>query len=172
MNHKELAKNLKNGKIFIVPGNEAYELICDISSKTALKKLVSGGIEGMPSIIAYDKAWLDKNLYINKKYVEKLPGPFTFLFKAKKNNELAKYGLKENIIAVRLTNNDLARTISKNKILLFSYIIKRKGKLVIASDAIPSNIKKLADFMIDAGTLESKPHIVLDLTGKIAKIIK
>lgn len=172
MNPRELAANLKNGKIFIFPGNEAYEIICDISSKTALKKLVSAGIESMPSIIAYNKAWLDKNLYINKKYVEKLPGPFTFLFKPKKNNELSKYGLKENIIAVRLTNNDLARIISKNKILLFSYIIKRKGKLVIDSSAIPNSIKKLADFIIDEGTLESKPHVILDLTGKIAKIVK
>ena len=49
--------------------------------------------------------------------------------------------------------------------------LKKEGKLIIKPDAISRNIKNTADFMMDAGTLDVKSHVVIDLTGKVARIV-
>ena len=172
MSTKEVAKNLKKGCIFIYPGNESYEAVCDVYAGESVEKLLSSGLDGNISIIAPNKAWIYKNLYANKRYVERLPGPFTFIFKAKKNCKLPKYALIGNTVAVRIVDNELTKIAAKNNILLCSYIIRKDGKLVINANSIPKHIKKIADFIMDNGPLDIKPHIVIDLTGKIAKIVK
>ena len=107
----------------------------------------------------------------NKHYVDRLPGQFTFIFKVKSNARLPKYAMQGNKSAVRMANNDLCNIASKNNMVLFTYILKKEGKLIIKPDAISRNIKNTADFMMDAGTLDVKSHVVIDLTGKVARIV-
>lgn len=172
MNPKELARNLKNNKVFIYPGDEAYEIICDINARESVERLLKLGIEGIFSIISGRKSWILDNLEAKKHYIDRLPGPFTLIFKVKKQSKLVKYAINDNKVAVRMIRNDLSHVIKKNNIILFSCMLKKKGKLVIDSSAISRSIRKSADFIIDDGVLAIKPHVVIDLTGKIARIVK
>ena len=171
MDAKEVAKNLKNGAIFIYPGKESYEAACDIVAKASVERLLGAGKGCIFSVIAPNKAWIYKNLNANKRYIERLPGPFTFMLKAKKSKNLPKYSLEKGVLGVRLVDSEISSIAAKNNVLLFSCVIKKDGKLVIRPDAIPRSIKNAADFIVEEKILEIKPHIAIDLTGKVAKIV-
>jgi len=172
MKPAEIIHHLKQGKIFVYPGNEAYELFCSIDCMESLEKLIGAEIEGVPSLIAHSKQWIVRNLHANSKYIDKLPGPFTFILKSKNSLKLHKGLVNDDKISVRLTNNDLSKLLAKEKLILFSCLLKKKNKFIIDISDVSRKVKKLADFVIDAGKLEIKPHVVIDLTGKIAKLVK
>ncbi len=168
----KIIKYLKQGKIIIYPGDEAYEIFCCASHKESLEKLLNAGIEGIPSLVVNSKEWITKNLNANSKYIDKLPGPFTFMLKPKKGSKIYKEIIQNGLVSVRLIDNELSALLAKEKLILFSYIIRKKGRLIIDKSAIPGSVKKLADFVIDKGKLEIKPHVVIDLTGDVARLVK
>ncbi|MBS3095378.1 Sua5/YciO/YrdC/YwlC family protein [Candidatus Woesearchaeota archaeon] len=171
MKQKELTKGLKEGRIFIYPGNEAYEIICNSEARESVERILDAKIEGITALIASDKKWIYDNFEAKKSYVERLPGPFTYVLKAKNKNKIPKHAINGNIAAIRMPENQITKAVAKDKIILFSCMLKKKGKFLIDPNALPREAKRLADFLIDGGILNSKPHAVIDLRSKVASLV-
>lgn len=154
LHNKELVSNIKKGKIFIFPTDAGYCIGCNALKKRALAKLEQfGNIE----LLAPSKAWIKDNFVIKKNYLERLHGSFIYVLKPKKKAKLDK------LHKVRLISHHL---LNEAKVpIAFAETGVRELKNV------PKEMAEMADFVINAGRLEKAVISVVDLSGKIPKIV-
>ena len=91
INQKEITKKIKSGDIFIYPTDIGYCIGCD-ALKSGSVSIIKQTIKSKLSIISPNKQWISKNFeIINKNYIKKLPGPYTFILKSFKINIIKKF---------------------------------------------------------------------------------
>lgn len=91
----EMFEKIKQGKIFVHPTDTIYGLGCDATNPKAVDKIRQ--VKKRPknsavSVIAPSKNWIVENCEVNKeaeKWLKKLPGPYTIIFKLKNNKAVA-----------------------------------------------------------------------------------
>ncbi|MDD5331981.1 MAG: L-threonylcarbamoyladenylate synthase [Candidatus Nanoarchaeia archaeon] len=171
-----IVKDIREGKIFIYPTDTIYGLGCNALDREAVSKI--RGIkerENKPfSVIAPSKKWIFDNFKANKSYIDKLPGPFTFVVKMNKKGIVAEnVNLKSNTLGVRIPNHIFSVLVQEAKVPFITTSVNISGKKPINSvKEIPKKILKNVDIIIDEGTLNNNPSTVIDLTGKTAKILR
>ncbi len=160
----QIIKAIKSGAILIYPTDTVYGIGCNAKLAKSVKKIreIKQQFDRPFSVIAPSIDWIAKNLEIKKEVREKLPGPYTFILKKKKEC-VAKNVTFDNTLGVR---------IPKHK---FTKIIQEAGVPFVTTSAnltgekAPKSLKEVklkADYVIDGGTLKGKPSKVIDLTGK------
>lgn len=172
---KKIVKAIKEGKILVYPTDTVYGLGCDATNREAVQKIrmIKQREEKPFSIIAQSKPWIYKNFYVNKSYVQKLPGPFTFILRTKKDRLVSNAVTDNaNVLAVRIPDHQFTKIIQKAKIPFVTTSVNLTGKKPITyPKQIPGSMLKNVDIVIDAGILENNPSTIIDLTGKIARIV-
>jgi len=173
---KEIVKAIKQGKILIYPTDTIYGIGCDaLNTDSVLKiRMIKGRDADKPfSIIAQSKQWIYKNFDVNKSYIRKLPGPFTFILRTKKEKLVSNHVTNNmNILAVRIPDHPFIKIIQKAKTPFVSTSVNVSGQPPITNvNEIPKKIAKQVDIIIDAGPLPNNPSTIIDLTGKIARVI-
>ena len=125
------------------------------------------------SIIAPNKEWILKNFYVNKHYIEKLPGPFTFILKLKKTGVVASNVTNNRTLGVRIPNHKFVAKLQKADIAFVTTSVNFSGSEPAKTiDEIPEEIMKNVDIIIDDGKLDNSSSTIIDLTGRIAKIVR
>ncbi|MCA9460458.1 MAG: Sua5/YciO/YrdC/YwlC family protein, partial [Nanoarchaeota archaeon] len=86
---------IKLGKIFIYPTDTIYGIGCSalVSKSISLIKKIKKRDEKAFSVIAPSKKWINENcnvLDVHKKYLEKLPGKYTFIFELINEESISK----------------------------------------------------------------------------------
>lgn len=164
---------LQNGGIIVYPTDTIYGLGCDIFSKDAIKKIYQlkkrKGQKPM-SIICADLKDAAKYAIIPdaafKVLKKALPGPFTFILKAKSNLPTS-FLSKNKTVGIRIPDNQICLEIVKtlgNPIITTS--LNFSGDKVMASPSqMPLEMKNKIDLIIEAGTLEQAPSTVVDLSS-------
>ena len=173
---KEIIKAIKDGKIIIYPTDTLYGLGCDaLNTESVLKlRFIKQRIMDKPfSIIAQSKQWIYKNFDVNKAYIGRLPGPFTFLLRTKKEKIVSNHVTKNiNVLAVRIPNHPFTKIIQKAKTPFITTSVNLSGKKPATDiNKIPKKIAKHVGIIIDAGKLDNGPSTIIDLTGNIARIM-
>lgn len=173
---KQLLKAIKQGKIIVYPTDTIYGIGCDaLNTDSVLKiRMIKERDADKPlSIIAQSKQWIYKHFDVNKSYIQKLPGPFTFILRTKKERLVSNHVTNNvNVLAVRIPDHPLTKTIQKAKTPFITTSVNLSGKPPINDvRKIPRKIIKQVDIIIDAGTLSSRPSTVIDLTGNIPRLI-
>ncbi|MBI2663648.1 threonylcarbamoyl-AMP synthase [Candidatus Woesearchaeota archaeon] len=171
---REIINHIRMGSIFIYPTDTIYGLGCNALNEDSVKKIREiKGSEKPFSIIAHDKYWIYKNFDVKKQYVQKLPGPFTFILKQKKRIVPYDVNLGLDTLGVRIPNHPFIQLIQKAGVPFISTSVNKTGKEPITKiKKVPRTIQKSVDIAIDAGELEENPSIIIDLTNKIARIIR
>lgn len=174
---KEIVKAIKKGKIIIYPTDTIYGIGCDaLNTESVLKiRILKERDTDKPfSIIAQSKQWIYKQFDVNKSYIRRLPGPFTFILRTKKEKIVSNHVTNNtNILAVRIPNHPFTKIIQKAKTPFITTSVNISGKPPINDiKKIPKRILKQVDIIIDAGILHSNPSTLIDLTGKIPRIIQ
>lgn len=174
---KEIIKAVKKGKIIIYPTDTIYGIGCDALNTESVLKIRSikkRELEKPFSIIAQSKQWVYKNFDVNKAYVRKLPGPFTFILRTKKEKIVSNHVTANmNLLAVRIPDHPFIKVIQKAKTPFISTSVNISGEQPVTEiSKIPKKIMKQVDIIIDAGRLSDKPSMIIDLTGNIARIIQ
>ena len=172
----ELLKSLKKGGIIIYPTDTIYGVGCDArfqKSTNRISKAKKRKSNQPFSIIVPSIKWIKTNTYLPKyaaKFLKKLPGPYTFILKAKPSiKKLASKGL----IGIRIPKNRFCDFIRKNSILLITTSVNQSGQPPIQSiKELPSHFKKISEFVIDTGKLVKKPSTMVNLNGKRPKTIR
>lgn len=173
LKERHIVNNIGKGKIFIYPTDTIYGLGCDATNEKAVKKVREIKQSKKPfSVIAQSKQWIYKNFDARKSYIRKLPGPFTFILKMKKRIVPESVTGSESL-GVRIPRHPFIKTIQKAKKPFITTSVNLSGnKPIIKIEEIPEEILSKVDLVIDAGTLDNSPSTIIDLTGKIARIVK
>lgn len=173
---KKIVKAIKQGRIIIYPTDTIYGIGCNaLNTDSVLKVRVikERDAEKPFSIIAQSKQWIYKNFDVNKSYIRKLPGPFTFILRTKREKLVSNHVTNNmNVLAVRIPKHPFTKMIQKAKTPFVSTSVNISGEQPITDvNKIPKRIARKVDMIIDAGQLSDKPSTIIDLTGNIARII-
>ena len=170
----QIRKAIKSGSIIIYPTDTIYGIGCDATNADAVKRLreIKKRTAKPFSIIAPSKQWIYKNLYANPSYIKKLPGPFTYLMKIKKRI-VCKEASNSELLGVRIPDHRITPLIQKSGVPFITTSVNISKKDYITSiTEIPDDIYKNVDLIIDGGPLNNRPSTVIDISGKIARIIR
>jgi len=174
---KYLIERIEAGDIFIYPTDTVYGLGCNALNSDSvldLKNIKKRDNNKPLSIIAPSKKWIYDHFEISKKsYVQTLPGPFTFIFKVKKNGVSREVNPGRNTLGVRIPYHSFTRLIQRANVPFITTSVNLSGRRPIREiKNIPKNILKKVDFVIDGGFLHNQPSTILDLTRKMPRIVK
>ncbi len=169
---QEMLKEIRAGKIFVYPTDTIYGIGCDATRGASVKRIrAMKQRDSKPfSVVAPSREWINRNCIVNpkaKEWLEKLPGPYTFILKLSKSGAISTEvngGL--GTIGVRIPDNWFAKVIARAAIPFVTTSVNLSGKPHMASiDEIEPSIARSVDYIIDAGPLNNRPSRVVDLAG-------
>jgi tRNA threonylcarbamoyl adenosine modification protein (Sua5/YciO/YrdC/YwlC family) len=174
INRNELEKDvdlLKSG-IFIYPTDTIYGIGCDSTKENFVKRIreMKGRDKKPFSIIVPDKEWIFDNCVVNelgKIGLDKLPGPYTFIFKLKNKVGVSwRVSLGEKI-GIRIPNHWISEVVKRlgNPIVTTSANISGQ-KNMTSLDDLDEKIAEKVDFIIYDGELGGQASEIWDLSGK------
>ena len=176
---KELViESLIDGAIFVYPTDTIYGIGCNAQNSMAVKKirLLKGRAVTPFSVIAPSVDWVKENCVIAKEaeeWIDKLPGPYTFILKLKKIKCVAKEvnpGLQT--LGVRIPNHWISKIAAEAEVPVVTTSVNRSSEEYMTSlDDLDPAIKKGVDFVIYEGPKEGRPSKIIDLT-EAAKMIE
>lgn len=176
--NNEVLSNLKEGKIFIYPTDTIYGIGCNALTSSAVEKIrmLKQRDQKTFSVIVPSKEWIEKNCEVSqvaKKWLEKLPGPYTLILKLKNNNSISsEVNVNTETIGVRIPDNWFAREISKINLPFVTTSVNLTGEKPIESlKDLDEKIKNQVDYFIDDGILSGSPSTIVNLLKGKEKII-
>lgn len=176
LNEKEFMEYIKEGKVIVYPTDTVYGIGCDAKNSTAVQKIrsIKGGTDKPFSIIAPSKSWVYENFEVkNKSYIEKLPGPYTFILNALKEGIVSRHAVNGRKMGIRIPDHKMTNLIQKTKTPFVTISAGiGSGETVNDIAKIPKEVLKHVDMVIDAGTLTNHQSVVIDLTEEIPVIVK
>jgi L-threonylcarbamoyladenylate synthase len=165
---------IKSGSIFIYPTDTVYGIGCNAENRKSVKKIREMKRTDHPfSVIAPSKKWINYKLLVSHpEYLKKLPGPYTFIFKKKRESYLSDTG-PGNSLGVRIPRHSFTEIISRSGVPFVTTSANISGQSTIRSvKDITKSMLDHIDFVIDAGTLGGRPSTIIDLTKENPTIIR
>lgn len=168
------AKRIKLGSVFIYPTDTIYGLGCNALNPEAANRIreIKERFDKPLSIIAPSKQWVTGNFKASKSFIDKLPGPFTYIMEPKRPDLVCREVAVGNI-GVRIPDHSFTKVIQRAKVPFVTTSVNVTGKKpYLDVRKIPRSITNKVDFIIDGGVLDNPPSTVIDLTGKLPKILR
>jgi len=165
---------IRKGAIFIHPTDTIYGLGCDATSAVAIDKLrkVKNRSTRPFSIIAPSKEWIFDHCNIPvaaEPWLEKLPGPYTLIFKLKPNGAS---GLPTNLtmgldsVGIRIPNHWFSEVVEELGTPIVTTSANLSGKdFMTHLDDLDQGIRRKMKFVIFEGEKNNNPSTMVDLTG-------
>lgn len=174
---QEIIDEIESGAVFVYPTDTIYGIGCNaLDSKAVLRiRKIKQRTEKPFSVIAPSKDWVFNNLAVEekyKKYLEKLPGRYTLIFKIRNKHCIAKE-VSKNTLGVRIPDHWISKWIEEMGFPVVTTSVNVAGnKQITRITQIDKKMSKMIDFAIDEGELKGKPSEVIDLTGKSPRKIR
>ncbi|MFH1784945.1 MAG: L-threonylcarbamoyladenylate synthase [Candidatus Micrarchaeota archaeon] len=166
---EEAVKVLEQGKILIYPTDTVYGIGCDATSEKAVAKVykIKKIAKEKPlSVIVADMDMVKEYCKLNKEQEEtirkKLPGPYTFLLKKKK--EIASS--RGNKLGIRIPEDEfcifLCKRFGKPIVTTSANITKQKPAHRL--DEVDKKVLESSNLAVDGGeTKYKRPSAIIDL---------
>ena len=167
---------IESGAVFVYPTDTIYGIGCNALDSFAVKQIrkIKGRDEKPFSVIAPSKEWIVNNCIVekaHKKYLDKLPGKYTLIFKMK--NRAVCPEVSKATLGVRIPKHWFSDLVKELDFPVVTTSVNATGKNPINDlSKIDKRMQKQIDFAIDEGKLVSKPSTVVDLTGRKPKILR
>lgn len=167
---EEAVKFLQNGGIIIYPTDTLYGIGGDATSEAVVKKIhkikrTNGKkpLSVMMANIEMVREYCQIDPEQEKELMKKLPGPYTFLLKQKKDKIAASENEK---LGTRIPENEFCRMLcqrfQKPIVTTSANITKQKPPTTI--EEVDKNVLEAVDLAIDGGkTKYKKPSTIIDL---------
>jgi L-threonylcarbamoyladenylate synthase len=169
-NKKQIIKQIKSGEVFISPTDTIYGLSCDATNKKAVNEIrsIKNRSDSPLSIIAPSINWIKENCFIDekvKKWLNKLPGPYTLILKLKNKTCIAKnVSKKTNSIGIRFPDHWFTEFVEELNIPLITTSANKTGENFMTSlDNLEEEIKNKIKFIIYEGEKKSKPSRIVNI---------
>lgn len=175
VNKEVILEVIKNGTVFIHPTDTIYGIGCNALDEECVDKIreIKGRPEAPFSVIVPSKDWIRKNCVVNKeaeKWLEKLPGPYTLILKARDN--IAKNvapGL--DTLGVRIPDHWFSKIVEELNIPVVTTSANRVGEDFMTSlENIDDDIKMGVEFIVYEGEKHGRPSKIVDLTKEEIKV--
>lgn len=175
---QQIIGSVMDGSVFIHPTDTIYGIGCNAQLPNAVKKIrqLKGRASNPFSVIAPSLDWVRENCVVAKEgeeWLEKLPGPYTLIFKLKNIGCVAKEvnsGL--STLGIRIPNHWIRKIAAEAEIPIVTTSVNKANEDYMTSlDDLDSAMKGGIDFALYEGKKEGKPSKIVDLTGKV-KIVE
>ncbi len=174
---EDFLEKIRSGHVFIYPTDTIYGIGCDASSEMAVRKVREAKDRSFApfSVIVPSLQWVHENCEVPKHaeaWLSKLPGPYTLIFKLKKQNGLAKE-VNPNLasIGVRLPNHWIAGMVRElNKPIITTSVNKSGNEFMTSLEDLDPEIHAKTDFIVYEGPKNGDPSILVDLTQGAPKV--
>lgn len=176
-NRRILKEEIESGAVFVYPTDTIYGIGCNALDESAVKQIrkIKGRYEKPFSVIAPSKEWILNNCFFDKsqkKYLDKLPGKYTLIFKLRSKDVVSKEVSKETL-GVRIPKHWISDMVRELGFPVVTTSVNKTGDGPITElKQIDKKLLKNIDFAIDEGKLGNRPSRVVDLTAKKAKILR
>ncbi|QQR92898.1 MAG: threonylcarbamoyl-AMP synthase [Candidatus Iainarchaeum archaeon] len=173
--HDEIIRAMRAGKIFIYPTDTIYGIGCaalDAGAVKRIRALKSREIQKPFSVIAPSKDWIHTHFGVRfPEFLEKLPGPFTFILPKKVVGFLREVAAGESV-GVRIPKHPFTQLVEEAGIPFVTTSVNISGQPHAKSISdIPKEMREAVDYVVDAGKLENPPSEIWDLSGEAPKHI-
>ena len=173
---RQILRAIEQGKILIYPTDTIYGIGTDATNSASVRRLRRLKKSQKPFSVIVSKGWIRKNCIVPKmadRYVKKLPGPYTLIFRLKNKRAVNKEtNLGRETIGVRIPKHPFITTILKAKRPFITTSVNESGRRFMTSvKDIPKRFKSSA-IIIDAGRLKGKPSKIYDLTAEKARRVR
>ncbi len=171
---------LKNGAVIAYPTDTVYGLGCDIFNKQAVNKIYSIKKRNKKkplSILCTDFKQASQYViipdYAFKLMKKVLPGPYTFILKARYN--MPKNILTKNkTVGIRIPDNQFCLQITQklnSPIITTSLNISGEQNITELQE-LNKELRNKIDLLLDAGPLLDEPSTIIDLSQGEIEIIR
>ncbi len=181
---QKVVDSLRNGGVIIYPTDTVYTIGCDLQDQKAIEKVKAiKGIEDNKhhfSLICSDLSQVsDYASHFDTatfKYMKShLPGPFTFVLKAKK--EVAKlFGFNKKTIGVRVPDNKITESIvnTHGQPIISASLHNDDEVLTYMTDPeqIHEKFQKTVDIVVDGGPGDFTGSTVVDFSGEEPQLLR
>jgi tRNA threonylcarbamoyl adenosine modification protein (Sua5/YciO/YrdC/YwlC family) len=173
---KDIIGRIKQGDLFIYPTDTVYGLGCNAlkQGSVQLLKEIKKRDGGPLSVVAPNRTWITKNFeIINKNFIKKLPGPYTYILKINKRAVARNVNPGSKTLGVKMPDHKFMDLVKKAGVpVIYAGVNFSGGKEAREINQIPKKILNSVDFAIDAGYLHNYPSTLIDLTSEIPKLVK
>lgn len=173
----KLVNELRNS-IFIYPTDTIYGIGCDATNKELVAKVrkIKKSFDQPFSVIIPNKNMIYEFCETNDKmreWINKLPGPYTLIFKVKKKFFADNVTPEGNTIGIRIPNHWFYDFAKKMKVPIVTTSANITGDDFMTSlENLSPEIKKKVDYIIYDGELNGKPSTIVNLTKEEVEIKK
>jgi len=168
-----------SGKIYIYPTDTVYGVGCIATDEDAVNHVreMKKRPDKAFSVIAPSKEWILENCEVDAKakvWLDKLPGPYTLILKQKNKKAVAKsVNVGLGTLGVRMPAHWITDLVKDLGLPIVTPSANVSGKEVMTSqDDLDPELQSHVDYMFDEGELHGKPSRIIDLTGKVEKILR
>ncbi len=179
VNFDDLCMSIEEGRVFIHPTDTIYGLGCDATHKDAVRRIrdIKERLESPFSVIAPSKEWITENCHVNEKakeWVDKLPGPYTLIFKLKKKECIApNVNFDLDTIGVRIPDHWFSESVSMfGKPVVTTSANKSGEDFMTSLENLDAEIKNQIEFIIYEKEKHGKPSTIVDLSNEEPIIIR
>lgn len=170
---RQIVEAMVMGKIFIYPTDTIYGIGCNAMDSEVVRRIRDIKNSSQPfSVIVPSKGWVKQYLVPKGKFLNRLPGPYTLIYK-KRNPDFLNTVSESDSLGVRIPMHIFSELVCEAGVPFVTTSVNLSGQQhVMNVDEIPESIKPLVDFIIDAGQLNNQPSKVIDLTSNEPKVIR
>jgi tRNA threonylcarbamoyl adenosine modification protein (Sua5/YciO/YrdC/YwlC family) len=172
-------RKISQGAVFVHPTDTIYGIGCDATNEKAVQRIRDIKQRSlMPfSVIAPSKRWIYENCDVSaqgEKWLEKLPGPFTFIFKLKNKSAIAKSViLGSPTLGVRIPKYWISEIVSELGIPVVTTSANITGQPFMTSlDDVETSVGQKVDFIIYDGEKQGRPSTIVKLFEKEVQIVE
>lgn len=163
-------EHIKKGAVFVYPTDTIYGIGCNALNHKAVARIRESKkrLDAPFSVIAPSKEWIIENCEVGeeaKKWLEKLPGPYTLILKLKNKRCVADSVIPgTSSIGVRIPDHWTTKIASRLNAPIVTTSVNESGKMFMTSlDNMDPSIQQNVDFMIDEGEKKGMPSNVIYL---------
>lgn len=173
------AKKIRDGKLFIHPTDTIYGIGCDATNSEAVKavRALKQRYTTPFSIIAPSEQWIYDNCEVlpeAQSWIDKLPGPYTLVFRLKNKHAIAKE-VNNNIdtIGVRIPDSWFSEQVSRLGFPIITTSANISGEPFMTTlDNLNPAIKSNVEFIIYEEEKSGRPSTVINLSGPHVLVVK
>ncbi len=174
-NKEKILFEIESGAVFVYPTDTIYGIGCNALDSFAVRKIrqIKKRNDKPFSIIAPNIKWIEDHCIVdskNKKWLKKLPGKYTFVFKLRDKFAVARE-VCNGTIGVRIPKHWISELANTLHVPIVTTSVNKSGKEHITQiNKISKSLVKQLDFAIDEGILKGKASTVVDMmSGKVLR---
>lgn len=170
VNKEDYARMIRQGAVFVHPTDTIYGLGCDATNTKAVMKIrkIKKREKTPFSVIAPSKSWIYDNSEVSQsavKWIEKLPGPYTLIFKLSKKRAVSSQtnaGLET--LGIRIPDHWFSKVATSLKLPIVTTSANVSGgDFMTSTDDMDPVIGRKVDFIIYEGEKKGRPSTLVNL---------